>query len=54
MSSERAETLDELQELLFGGMWNDRLGRFRSDAVYRGEGRASNELTTSLQRPLRR
>lgn len=50
MQSERAESWAHLQELLFGGMWNEHLGRFRSDAVYRGEGRASNELTTSLQR----
>ncbi len=50
MPSERAENWADLQELLFGNMWNERLGRFRSDAVYRGEGRPSPELTTSLQR----
>ena len=50
MSSERAESWAELQELLFGGVWNDGSAASASDAVFRGEGRASNELTTSLQR----
>jgi hypothetical protein len=50
MHAARAETWGELQELLFAGMWSPSLGRWRSDAVYRGEGRATNELTTSLQR----
>lgn len=50
MQGVRATSWAHLQELLFDGMWNDALGRFRSDAVFRGEGRASNELTTSLQR----
>lgn len=50
MRLEEAESWTHLQELLFGSMWNERLGRFRSDEVFRGEGRASNELTTSLQR----
>jgi hypothetical protein len=47
---ERAESWGDLQELLFAGMWSPAIGRWRSDAVYRGEGRASNEPTTSLQR----
>ncbi|MGL6277988.1 MAG: FRG domain-containing protein [Gaiella sp.] len=50
MHVERAESWTHLQELLFADVWNPTLGRWRSDAVYRGEGRATNELTTSLQR----
>jgi hypothetical protein len=46
----RAESWPQLQELLFEDAWNPQLERFRSDLVYRGEGRAENELTTSLQR----
>lgn len=46
----RAETWGDLQELVFDGMWNASIRRWRSDAVFRGEGRATNELTTSLQR----
>jgi FRG domain len=46
----RAESWLELQERLFDESWNEQLGRFRSNFVYRGEGRAANELTTSLQR----
>jgi hypothetical protein len=46
----RAESWLHLQELLFADCWNPALERFRSDSVYRGEGRAANELTTSLQR----
>lgn len=50
MRIERAEGWGDLQELLFAGMWSADLDRWRSDTVYRGEGRATNELTTSLQR----
>jgi hypothetical protein len=50
MEETRAGSWVHLQELLFAGLWNEGIGRFRSDCVYRGEGRASNELTTSLQR----
>jgi hypothetical protein len=50
MRETRAESWIELQELLFAESWNEGLGRFRSDLVYRGENRAANELTTSLQR----
>ena len=50
MRLDQAESWTQLQELLFGEMWSPSLGRFRSDEVFRGEGRASNELTTSLQR----
>ena len=50
MRVDRAESCEHLQALLFADVWDAALGRWRSDAVYRGEGRASNELTTSLQR----
>jgi hypothetical protein len=50
MRETRAESWIHLQQLLFDEQWNPRLGRFRSDCVFRGEGRATNELTTSLQR----
>jgi hypothetical protein len=50
MRVDRAESWEHLQGLLFADVWNPALGRWRSDAVYRGEGLASNELTTSLQR----
>ena len=50
MQVERAESWSHLQELLFAGLWSPELGRWRADAVFRGEGRATNDLTTSLQR----
>jgi hypothetical protein len=50
MNDVRAESWLHLHELLFEDCWSPELERFRSDSVYRGEGRASNELTTSLQR----
>jgi len=50
MQVDRAESWGELQELLFDGMWNPAIERWRSDSVFRGEGRATNDLTTSLQR----
>jgi FRG domain len=50
MNETRAESWLQLQDLLFEDGWNEELGRFRSDLLYRGEGRAANELTTSLQR----
>lgn len=50
MTVERATSWADLQELLFADVWNRQLGRWRSDSVYRGEGRATNELSTSLQR----
>jgi hypothetical protein len=50
MRETRVESWLELQELIFAESWNERLGRFRSNLVYRGENRAANELTTSLQR----
>jgi len=50
MRETRVESWLELQELIFAESWNEQLGRFRSNLVYRGENRAANELTTSLQR----
>ena len=50
MRETRAESWLHLQEVLFAESWNAELGRFRSNFVYRGEGRTANELTTSLQR----
>ncbi|MFN0155285.1 MAG: FRG domain-containing protein [Gaiella sp.] len=50
MDERLADSWTALQDLVFDGMWNSTLGRFRADTVYRGEGRAGNELTTSLQR----
>jgi hypothetical protein len=46
----RAEGWTHLQELLYEDSWQETLGRFRSDRVFRGEGDAANELTTSLAR----
>ena len=50
MQEIRAESWIHLQDVLFQEGWNEALCRFRSNLVYRGEGRAANELTTSLQR----
>jgi FRG domain-containing protein len=50
MRETRVESWLELQELIFAESWNEQLGRFRSNLVFRGENRAVNELTTSLQR----
>jgi len=38
----------ELNELLFGSIYDDRLGRHRSPFAYRGLARAEHELRTSL------
>ena len=40
----------ELQEELFAGAWQEELGRFRSDFVFRGEADGHADLTTSLVR----
>ena len=40
----------ELQERLYEGSWNERLGRFRTTCAYRGMEVASFDLTTSLRR----
>ena len=41
MRETRVESWLELQELIFAESWNERLGRFRSNLVYRGENRAA-------------
>jgi hypothetical protein len=46
----RAESWGHLQELLYEGSWQEELGRFRSDRVFRGHQNAASELTTSLAR----
>jgi hypothetical protein len=46
----RAESWSHLQELLYEDSWQEELGRFRSDRVFRGHGDAASDLTTSLAR----
>jgi FRG domain-containing protein len=46
----RAESWMHLHELLFADSWHERLGRHRSDYVFRGEAGRGGKLTTSLQR----
>jgi hypothetical protein len=46
----RVETWAELQELLFGDMWNDDLALFRSSFAYRGNTDASVSLMSGLVR----
>jgi hypothetical protein len=46
----RAESWTHLQELLYDESWQEELGRFRSDRVFRGHGDAASDLTTSLAR----
>jgi hypothetical protein len=46
----RAESWGHLQELLYEDSWQEELGRFRSDRVFRGQQDATNDLTTSLVR----
>lgn len=50
MDEIRAESWTHLHELLFTESWHERLGRHRSDFVYRGEASTGAKLTTSLQR----
>jgi hypothetical protein len=50
MAETRAENWLHVHELLFSDVWSPEISRWRADTVYRGEGRAANELTTSLQR----
>ncbi|RKH41141.1 FRG domain-containing protein [Corallococcus llansteffanensis] len=40
----------ELQDLLFGGSWNEPLGRFRTSFVFRGVPDASLDLSAALNR----
>ena len=46
----RAESWSHLQELLYEDSWQEELGRFRSDRVFRGQQDAAADLTTSLAR----
>jgi hypothetical protein len=46
----RVESWQELQALLFEGMWNDDLGLFRSSHAYRGNAVAADSLTSGLVR----
>ena len=46
----RAESWTHLHELLFADSWHERLGRHRSDFVFRGEASREANLMTSLQR----
>lgn len=45
-----AGSWNELSDLLFEGAWQADLGRLRSPWVFRGQGDAGFDLTTSLQR----
>jgi hypothetical protein len=49
-SEHRAETWQELHELLFDRMWNDDLRLFRSRFACRGAGDASDSLISGLAR----
>ena len=50
MDEIRAESWLHLQELLFEDSWQETLGRFRSDLVFRGQQEAATDLSTSLAR----
>ena len=50
MEEHRAESWAELQELLYEDSWQEELGRFRSDRVFRGQQDATADLRTSLAR----
>ncbi len=39
-----------MQELLYEGSWQEQLGRFRSNLVFRGQQDAASDLSTSLAR----
>ena len=43
MDEVRAESWSHLQELLYEGSWQEELGRFRSDRVFRGHGDAVSD-----------
>jgi hypothetical protein len=50
MDDLRVSSWAELYEQLFGGAWNDTLGRHRSNFAFRGRGDARDDLSTSLAR----
>ena len=45
----RVESWEELQSLLFGEMWNESLGLFRSSYAFRGNTDASVGLVSGLR-----
>jgi hypothetical protein len=46
----RVSSWSEVQDRLYGGSWNESLGRFRSPFAFRGMGDADEDLSTSLMR----
>lgn len=50
MDEIRVASWAELQDRLYEGSWQESIGRFRSSHAYRGMGRASHGLRTSLMR----
>ncbi|RKH39269.1 FRG domain-containing protein [Corallococcus sicarius] len=50
MQEQRVTSWLELQDLLFGGSWNEPLGRFRTSFVFRGVPDASLDLSAALNR----
>lgn len=46
----RAESWNELTDLLFAGSWRERMGRFRSTCAFRGVPDAAHDLRTTLTR----
>ncbi|HUQ22101.1 MAG TPA: FRG domain-containing protein [Gaiellaceae bacterium] len=50
MEEIRAETWSQLHELLYEDSWHEKLRRFRSDRVFRGQQDAARDLRTSLAR----
>lgn len=50
MDEVRADSWGHLQELLYEGSWQEVLGRFRSDLLFRGLQDRRSDLSTSLAR----
>ena len=46
----RAESWNDLTDLLFAGSWREGMGRFRSTCAFRGVGHAAHDLRTTLTR----
>jgi FRG domain-containing protein len=49
-SEERAESWNQLLDLLFADAWNDAIGRFRSPFAFRGQPSAAADLSSGLLR----
>lgn len=47
---QKAESWNELTDLLFAGSWRERMGRFRSTCAFRGVPDAAHDLRTTLTR----